>query len=108
MSVGAVDATSGSMPRGSGIVVVLEQPSRLVLVGQRLDEQVEIAVEHALELMQREVDAVVGDARLRKVVGADLLAAITGPHHRSSGRLELRIALRLRKVVEARAQDAHR
>src|SRR5580693_2674573 len=99
MSVGAVDATSGSMSRGSGVIVVLEQPSRLVLVGQRLDEQVEVAIEYALELMQREVDAVVGDARLREVVGADLLAAVTASHHRPSCRLELRVAFRLRKVV---------
>src|ERR1035438_224469 len=73
MSVGAVDATSGSMSRGSVVIVVLEQAARLVLVGQRLDEQVEIAVEHALQLMQRQVDAVVGHARLREVVRADLL-----------------------------------
>ena len=53
MRIGAADATSGGVPRGSAVRVVLEQAASLVLVGQRLDEQVEVAVEHARELVQR-------------------------------------------------------
>src|SRR5579859_745628 len=108
MSVGGAGATSGSVPRRGITGLVLEEPARLVLVRQRLDEQVEIAVEHPLELMHREVDAMVGHARLREVVCANLLAAVAAPHHRPARRFQLRVALRLREVEEARAQHAHR
>src|ERR1039457_689663 len=107
MSVGAADATSGGMSRRI-VRIVLEQAAGLVLVRQRLDEHIEVAVEHTLELMQRQVDAMIGHARLRKVVGANLLAAVATPNHRAAGRLELRVALRLREIVKARAQHAHR
>src|ERR1700692_4315329 len=66
MSVGGVEATSGGMPRRGITRVVLEEAARLVLVRERLDEHVEIAVEHPLELMHRQVDAMVGHARLRE------------------------------------------
>src|SRR5207253_1585826 len=56
----------------------------------------------------RVLDAVVGDAILRIVVGADLLRARTRPHLGEPrrgllGRLPLALGL-----VEARAQDSHR
>jgi hypothetical protein len=52
------------------------------LVGgdQVIDELVEVAVEHAGEIVARQADAMVGDAILRKVVGADLLAAVARLH----------------------------
>src|ERR1700686_2389467 len=56
MSVGGVDATSGGVARGIARVV-LEEAARLVLVRQRLDQPVEIAVEDPLKLMQGEVEA---------------------------------------------------
>ena len=47
--------------------------------GQRLDDLVErLAVEHLVELVERQVDAVVGDPPLRKIVGADALGAVAG------------------------------
>src|ERR1039457_5231411 len=54
MSVGVVDATSGGVPRRGIVRVVLEQTACLVLIRQRLDDHVEGAVEHALELLQRQ------------------------------------------------------
>src|SRR5689334_5113620 len=54
------------------------EPFGRVEVGQRFDELTEIAVEDAVELMRREVDAVIGDAALRKVVRADLLGPVAG------------------------------
>src|SRR3954449_3581496 len=46
------------------------------LVGcERVDDVVEIAGQHFLQSVDRETDAVVGDAVLFVVVGADLLAA---------------------------------
>src|SRR5688500_15931106 len=51
---------------------------RRVEGGQRVDQLVDRAIEHALQLVRREVDAMVGDAALRKVVGANLLRAFAG------------------------------
>ena len=42
-----------------------------VLGGERADDVIQFPVHDALDLVEREVDAVVGDAALRKVVGAD-------------------------------------
>src|SRR5262245_64000959 len=41
------------------------EPLGLEMGGDGLDELVEVAVEHVLEAVGREADAVVGDARLR-------------------------------------------
>src|SRR5207253_6723267 len=100
--------TTSRADRGARSFRLFEEPPGLVLLCQRLDEQVEIAVEHALQLMQREVDAVVGHPGLRIVVRADLLAAVAAAHHGAPGLLELRLSLRLFLVVEAGAQHAHR
>ena len=45
-------------------------------VAQRVDQLVEIALQHRGQPVQREADAVIGDALLGEVVGADLLAAL--------------------------------
>src|SRR5579884_3500609 len=100
----SVRGWSLSAARSCRVLGFVEQPARLVLLRQRLDEQVEIAVEHALQLMQREVDAVVGDARLREVVRAHLLAAVAAAHHGTARLLELLLPLGLGHVVQARAQ----
>src|SRR2546421_6834509 len=53
---------------------------------QRLDQGIEIAVDHIRKIVEREFDAVISDAVLRKVVGADALVAFAGA--------DLRLALR--------------
>ncbi len=45
---------------------------------QRIDDGLQAAFHDQVELVQREADAVIGEAVLREVVGADLLAAIAG------------------------------
>src|SRR5581483_2790208 len=73
---------------------------------QRLRERVELALEHAVELMLRQLDAMVGDAVLREVVGADLLRALACADLRAARRIELR-ALQLElALVQTRAQNA--
>src|SRR5207245_544275 len=47
---------------------------------QRVDQLVELPVHHLGEVMRGEADAMVGDAVLREVVGADLLRPIARPH----------------------------
>src|SRR5579871_2628867 len=54
---------------------LMRQLLGLVLLVERRDELVQVAVHHVVELVEREVDAMVGDAALRKIVGADALGA---------------------------------
>jgi hypothetical protein len=54
----------------------LFQPLRLKMCDQRVHEGAELAVHHFGQLMQRESDAVIGDAILRKIVGADFFRAV--------------------------------
>src|SRR5277367_4167685 len=54
------------------------QPRSLVLGGQLVDELVQIALHHPVDLVQRQIDPMVGHAALREIIGADALAAIPG------------------------------
>src|SRR5215204_2708677 len=63
---------------GAAVSVVTE----VLLVGsllQGLDDAPQIAVENPLQIVHREIDAVVRDPTLRKVVRADLRRPIAGP-----------------------------
>jgi len=64
--------------RGDGFGLQL---LRLIVCDERVDEWVEIAFHHEVELVNRQADAVISDAVLFEVVGADLLGAIAGAHH---------------------------
>src|SRR5438876_6195682 len=75
---------------------------------ERVDQRIERAVEHLVELMEREIDAMVGDARLRKVVGADALGAVARADHRTPRLGDLRLLLRTRIVQQPRAQNLER
>ena len=48
-----------------------------VCQNQRLDHTVQVAVQHTLQITQRQADAVIGHTILREVVGAYLFAAVT-------------------------------
>ena len=49
-----------------------------VVVDQRVGHRLQVAGDDLVELVQREADAVVGQAILREVVGANPLAAVAG------------------------------
>src|SRR5690606_8728690 len=49
-----------------------QQPG-LVIRNQRVDDFVKLALHYPVELVEREVDAMVGEPSLRKIVGADAL-----------------------------------
>ena len=69
----------------------LGEPGRLVLGDQRLDDLVErLARDHLVELVEGQVDAVVGDAVLREIVGADALGAVAGADLAACGRRRAR------------------
>src|SRR5687767_14633402 len=48
----------------------------LVLLLKRADQLVELAIDDIRELVERQIDAMVGDTALRKVVCADPLGAV--------------------------------
>ena len=51
----------------------------LVLGHQRVDDLVQrLAFHHLRQLVQRQIDAVIGDAALRKIIGADAFGAVAG------------------------------
>src|SRR6266571_5440527 len=50
----------------------------LVIRGERIENGVELAIHHEIQLMERQADAVVRDPVLREVVGANFLAAVAG------------------------------
>src|SRR5262245_21796198 len=51
----------------------------LLPIPKRVDQLVQVALEDGREAVQREIDPVVGDPTLRKVLGADPLAPLAGP-----------------------------
>src|SRR5262249_48280627 len=103
----AVSSVS-TAPNGRGSASAFTE---VLLVGrllQRLAGPSEITIEDALEIVQREVDAMIRDAVLRKIVGADLRRPIAGanlglPHARAFGFL-----LGDLRVEQSRAQHLHR
>src|SRR5206468_3478819 len=57
--------------------------------------------------MERQADAVVGDAVLREIVGADFFGAVAGFYLPAALGGESHLALFLFLLVEARAKNAH-
>src|SRR5688572_31952037 len=94
--------------RSSGFFGKTCQLLGLVLGGERVDDLVDLAVHDALDLVEREVDAVVGDPALRKVVGADALRAIARADQQLARRGGLRLLLGELLVADARRQHAER
>src|SRR5436305_6047437 len=53
-----------------------------IVIGEPLDHRLEIAREDAVELVERQADAMVGQPVLGEVVGSDALAAVAGADER--------------------------
>src|SRR5438874_6952632 len=75
---------------------------------QRVDQIVEVAVQHLGQVVNRVVNAVIGDAILWEVVGPDLGRAITGAHLRPSLASTGGLLLGDHLVEQARAQHFER
>src|SRR5258706_2364989 len=65
----------------------------LVIRGERIENGVELAIHHEIQLMERQADAVIRDAVLREVVGANFLAAVAGAYSRAPLRAECGLLL---------------
>src|SRR3972149_2340662 len=68
--------TSGSRDSGRGFLAQRGELLGLVLGGKRAGQLGKVAIHDVLDLVQREVDAVIGHASLREIVGADALGAV--------------------------------
>src|SRR5437667_11738955 len=97
-----------SWPSRSRRFALLFEFFSLIIGGQRVDNGIELAIHHLVELMQRQADAMVGDAVLREVVRPDLLAAVAGADHGTPLRPYLFLLLLELHLIEARAEHAQR
>src|ERR1700730_11583372 len=61
---------------GWATISLLLQPLFLVEILQRLNEFFHFSGDDGVQLVEVEIDAVVGDAVLREIIGADALAAV--------------------------------
>src|SRR5687768_15800802 len=86
----------------------LREPLRLVAGDQRIDDLVQLTVHDPVDLVEREVDAVVRHAPLREVVGADPLGAVARADLALALGGALGIGFRALHVVEARPQHLQR
>src|SRR5215218_9898348 len=84
------------------------EPAALLVVLQRRRDVVELAREQLVEVVDGELDAVVGDAALGEVVGADLLRPLARADLRAPVGGQLGLLLGELLLVEPRAQDPHR
>ena len=75
---------------------------------QRLNQRVEVAVNEAGQIVERDFDAVVGDAVLREIVGADFFAAVAGADLLFAVRGVFGIFLGDFRFEQPRAQHGHR
>ena len=65
------------------------------------------AAHDGVQLVQREVDPMVGHAVLREVVGADALAAVAGAHHRLARGTHLGMGFGLHLLQQPGLQHPH-
>src|SRR4051794_5828379 len=84
------------------------EAAALLVVLQGGGELVEVALQDGVEVVGRELDAVVSDAPLAVVVGPDLLGAVARPDLGAARVGGGRLLLGQRALVEPGAQDAHR
>ncbi len=75
---------------------------------QRADQFVEVAVHDHVDLVQRQIDPVVGHAALRKVVGADAVAAVARADQVAPRGGFLRLRRAQLHVLQTRRQHLHR
>src|SRR5262245_25733385 len=86
MRAAATRACTVMRPRGETLPATGALPStdrrcvlqllRLVVCGESVDELAEVAVQDLGQPVRREVDAVIGDAVLREIIGTDLLRTL--------------------------------
>src|SRR5262249_7898359 len=84
------------------------EPLFLVEFLERRNQFVQVPGNHAVEAIKSQVDAVVGDAILREVVGADTFAAVAGADEGAPLLGALAVQGLLLAFVKPASKDAHR
>src|SRR5437870_13326143 len=105
--VACTSTSEGRISAGRRGRAVAAQLLRAFLREQRVDELVEVAVEHRLQLVRRDADAMVGHAVLREVVGPDLLGALPRSDLFPSGLGLLLVLTVLRLLQQSRTEVPH-
>src|SRR6478672_12732195 len=95
-------------PSRVGLAAERRELLGLEFLRQRADQLIEIALHDRVDLVERQVDPVIGHASLRKVVRADPLAAIPGTDQALPVRCLLLLAFPALLVDEPRRKDRHR
>src|SRR3990167_3553130 len=108
----AAQRISASMRGGRGgsrIRLQRREAIGLILRSQRIDELAErVAAHHIAQIVQCQIDAVIGDAALREVIGADALRPVAGADHALARRRPFGVHARPLGVIQPGAQDQHR
>src|SRR5262245_39736018 len=61
--------------------VLRTEPLLLAGNAQRTDQFIQMAVDHRVQIVHGEMNAVIGDATLREIVRTDFRGAVTGADH---------------------------
>src|SRR5436190_592713 len=85
--------------------VHLVEERRLTMRAKRGDDLLDVAFDDAIELVDRELDAVIADAVLRIVVRADLLAPLARSDHSAALGGDRGVLLLALDVEEAAAEN---
>src|SRR6478735_6833340 len=107
VSIGSVVLPGTTLPHRNRPARELGQLLLEVRPLQRLDDRVEVALHHRRQVVEREPDAVVRDAVLREIVGADAFAAAAGADLAPALRGVLAPLLLLFLFQQARTQHRH-
>src|SRR5260221_14330023 len=87
----------------------LREPRRAIFGEQGLDDLVEgFPAHHLVDLVEREVDAVVAHSPLREIIGADALRAVAGADLALARRRALGVARLPFHIVEAGTEHLER
>src|SRR3989442_6100557 len=103
-----VRARSGPAIGSVAVLFETREAIGLVLLRQRFDEVVDVAVHAAVEVREVVSEAPVGEAVLREVVGAHLLRPLAATDLGVARRGLTRLALLRRAGEQPRAKDRHR
>src|SRR5207248_2955428 len=104
----AVPVSAGRAGRAAVALAEGREALRLVRGDERVDEPVELAIEHSRQVGEVHVDAMIGQAILREVVGPDLVRPIAGADHRAPGEGFGLALLATLLLEEPRAQHGQR
>ena len=79
----------------------------MMFLNQRLDDCIHRALQHFIQFVQRQVDPVISDTPLRKIIGADALGPVAGADQNTTRFRLLALLLGLRSIQQLGLQQSH-